>query len=322
MSAYFGCAVQAPWKRAYSTLRALPRYIGGYDETIGTSYAQWRGLRGRCGSDGASARSGWLRVGLRTDLRLAETLYARRDVRGLFDAIERRNWPDLKDELGDMLLQVLFYAQMADEAGYFTIEDVVRNLSAKLVRRHPHIFGDAVAHTAADVSRTVGGGQAGGEGRAAAAAGQLPERGGIDHARDARSRAAGEARCEGRLRLAGCGRLVRQAARGDGRASRGGDRGTLVAKGSGRRRARRRIVHGRESCASSADRTGVCGCAGPTANSASASIIWSRRPAESRLFATPRRSSWTACGTPLKRDCRLRLVSPQPELSTSREAGE
>ena len=72
----------------------------------------------------------------------------------VFDAIERLNWPDLKDELGDMLLQVLFYSQMADESGHFTIEDVVRNLSAKLVRRHPHIFGDAVAHTAADVSRT------------------------------------------------------------------------------------------------------------------------------------------------------------------------
>src|ERR1700690_2592584 len=58
----------------------------------------------------------------------------------VFDAIERRAWPELKDELGDLLLQVLFYAQMASEAGYFDIADVAANLNAKLVRRHPHIF--------------------------------------------------------------------------------------------------------------------------------------------------------------------------------------
>jgi XTP/dITP diphosphohydrolase/ATP diphosphatase len=58
----------------------------------------------------------------------------------VFDAIERRAWPDLKDELGDLLLQVLFYAQMAAEAGYFDIGDVAANLNAKLIRRHPHIF--------------------------------------------------------------------------------------------------------------------------------------------------------------------------------------
>src|ERR1700722_2050852 len=70
-----------------------------------------------------------------------------------FDAIERRAWPDLKDELGDLFLQVLFYAQMASEAGYFTIQDVASNLNAKLIRRHPHIFGDAVASDSADVLR-------------------------------------------------------------------------------------------------------------------------------------------------------------------------
>jgi ATP diphosphatase len=71
----------------------------------------------------------------------------------VFDAIERRAWPDLKDELGDLLLQVLFYAQMASEAGYFTIQDVASNLNAKLIRRHPHIFGDVVASDSADVLR-------------------------------------------------------------------------------------------------------------------------------------------------------------------------
>ena len=63
----------------------------------------------------------------------------------VFDAIERRAWPDLKDELGDLLLQVLFYAQMAAEAGYFDLREVAENLSAKLIRRHPHVFGDTVA---------------------------------------------------------------------------------------------------------------------------------------------------------------------------------
>jgi nucleoside triphosphate diphosphatase len=71
----------------------------------------------------------------------------------VFDAIERRAWPDLKDELGDLLLQVLFYAQMASEAGYFNLQDVASNLNAKLIRRHPHIFGDVVASDSADVLR-------------------------------------------------------------------------------------------------------------------------------------------------------------------------
>jgi ATP diphosphatase len=72
----------------------------------------------------------------------------------VFDAIDRKAWPELKDELGDLLLQVLFYAQMAEEAGYFSIEDVAANLNAKLIRRHPHIFGDASAETPEDVKRT------------------------------------------------------------------------------------------------------------------------------------------------------------------------
>jgi len=71
----------------------------------------------------------------------------------VFDAIERRAWPDLKDELGDLLLQVLFYAQMAAEAGYFDIHDVARNLNAKLIRRHPHIFATAQATDADAVLR-------------------------------------------------------------------------------------------------------------------------------------------------------------------------
>lgn len=71
----------------------------------------------------------------------------------VFDAIERRDWPALKDELGDLLLQVLFYAEMASEAGYFTLEDVANNLSEKLIRRHPHVFGDVQAEDANAVLR-------------------------------------------------------------------------------------------------------------------------------------------------------------------------
>jgi ATP diphosphatase len=71
----------------------------------------------------------------------------------VFDAIERRAWSDLKDELGDLLLQVLFYAQMASEAGYFTLQEVAANLNAKLIRRHPHIFAGAQVADSTDVLR-------------------------------------------------------------------------------------------------------------------------------------------------------------------------
>jgi len=66
--------------------------------------------------------------------------YTLEETYEVFDAIERRAWPDLRDELGDLLLQVLFYSQMAKEAGYFDIGDVAENLNAKLIRRHPHVF--------------------------------------------------------------------------------------------------------------------------------------------------------------------------------------
>jgi len=58
------------------------------------------------------------------------------------DAIEKEDWPALKGELGDLLLQVVYHAQMADEAGHFTFADVARTVSDKMVARHPHVFGD------------------------------------------------------------------------------------------------------------------------------------------------------------------------------------
>jgi len=69
------------------------------------------------------------------------------------DAIERGDLEDLKDELGDLLLQVVFHAQMAEEAGHFAFGDVVEAITAKMIRRHPHIFGDLDVADAAAVKR-------------------------------------------------------------------------------------------------------------------------------------------------------------------------
>jgi ATP diphosphatase len=67
------------------------------------------------------------------------------------DAIERGDFDDLKDELGDLLLQVVFHAQMADEEHRFAFGDVVEAITTKLIRRHPHVFGDVDARDAAAV---------------------------------------------------------------------------------------------------------------------------------------------------------------------------
>jgi ATP diphosphatase len=64
------------------------------------------------------------------------------------DAIRRKDWDGLRDELGDLLLQVVFHAQMAREAGRFDFDDVVRAICDKLERRHPHVFGDATIESA------------------------------------------------------------------------------------------------------------------------------------------------------------------------------
>lgn len=65
------------------------------------------------------------------------------------DAIERNDLADLKGELGDLLLQVVFHAQMASEQGAFTLDDVVAAICDKMIRRHPHVFGDAEAKAGA-----------------------------------------------------------------------------------------------------------------------------------------------------------------------------
>lgn len=64
------------------------------------------------------------------------------------DAIEREDFDDLREELGDLLLQPIYHAQMASEAGYFDIGDVIQAITEKLIRRHPHVFGEEAARNA------------------------------------------------------------------------------------------------------------------------------------------------------------------------------
>jgi MazG family protein len=71
----------------------------------------------------------------------------------VMDAIDRRDWKELSAELGDLLLQAVFFSQMAAEEGLFTVEDALRAINEKLIRRHPHVFGDEDAQTAGDVLR-------------------------------------------------------------------------------------------------------------------------------------------------------------------------
>jgi MazG family protein len=89
--------------------------------------------------------------------------YTLEEAYEVFDAIERRDWPHLAEELGDLLLQVLFYAEMAANEGHFTIVEVLDQLNRKLVRRHPHVFGEEASKAAgnrADVNAEVEGSSA------------------------------------------------------------------------------------------------------------------------------------------------------------------
>ena len=70
----------------------------------------------------------------------------------LADAITRNNWQDLKEELGDLLLHLVFYSKIASEQQHFTFDDVIETLCNKLVERHPHIYDSTVANTAEEVA--------------------------------------------------------------------------------------------------------------------------------------------------------------------------
>ena len=79
--------------------------------------------------------------------------YTLEEAYEVLEAIDRRDFEELRGELGDLLLQVLFYAQMAGEEGRFSIDDVLDRLCDKLVGRHPHVFGNVKAETSAEVLR-------------------------------------------------------------------------------------------------------------------------------------------------------------------------
>ena len=79
--------------------------------------------------------------------------YTLEEAYEVLETIDNRDWDELRGELGDLLLQVLFYSQMAQEKSRFSIDDVLERLSTKLVNRHPHVFGDVTAETSADVVR-------------------------------------------------------------------------------------------------------------------------------------------------------------------------
>jgi nucleoside triphosphate diphosphatase len=86
--------------------------------------------------------------------------YTLEETYEVFDAIERRDFAHLAEELGDLLLQVLFYAEMAANEGHFTIADVLDHLNKKLIRRHPHVFGEEASRVAgnrAEVDAAVDG---------------------------------------------------------------------------------------------------------------------------------------------------------------------
>jgi MazG family protein len=79
--------------------------------------------------------------------------YTLEETYEVLEAIDNRDWPELAGELGDLLLQVLFYAEIAKEQSSFSIDDVLDRLSTKLINRHPHVFGDVKADTSAEVKR-------------------------------------------------------------------------------------------------------------------------------------------------------------------------
>jgi MazG family protein len=79
--------------------------------------------------------------------------YTLEETYEVLEAIDNRDWNELPGELGDLLLQVLFYSEMAKQEGTFSIDDVLDRLSNKLVDRHPHVFGDVKAETATEVKR-------------------------------------------------------------------------------------------------------------------------------------------------------------------------
>src|SRR5262252_5874489 len=80
--------------------------------------------------------------------------YTLEETYEVLEAIDNRDWQELPGELGDLLLQVLFYAEMAQEESRFSIDDVLDALNNKLINRHPHVFGAVEARDAAQVLKS------------------------------------------------------------------------------------------------------------------------------------------------------------------------
>ena len=77
--------------------------------------------------------------------------YMREETEEAAQAVANKDWDNLKEELGDCLLQIVFHAEMARLEGHFTLADVIKGINAKMVRRHPHIFGDKKAENPEEV---------------------------------------------------------------------------------------------------------------------------------------------------------------------------
>ena len=152
----------------------------------------------------------------------------------VYDALEAGATPELAGELGDLLLQVVLHAQLAAEAGVFDLADVQAAIATKIVRRHPHVFGEAEARTASDVNRQWERIKATERADAAGSADESDDAAAsavaVKGALDGIGLAAGAggqpgdagARRQPRLRLAVDRRRPRQGDRGDRRAARGG----------------------------------------------------------------------------------------------------
>ena len=233
------------------------------------------------------------------------------------DAIERGDTEDLREELGDLLLQVVFHARMAEEAGLFDFGGVVEAITAKLIRRHPHVFGDARELDTEAVKALWGAHQGRREARArrGAAIGRRARRSAVGRARRrsavsaravARAQASGEGR-QGRVRLGRRSRGRRQAARG-GRRGRSGNRRALGGKAVGR--GRRPPVRRGEPRPSSPTSTRRRRCAARTPSSSAGSPISnSASPRAGASRKAPISTRWRRCGSK-PRDSSARPADP------------
>jgi MazG family protein len=80
--------------------------------------------------------------------------YLREEAGEAARAVRKKDWDNLREELGDVLLQVVFHSALAERAGRFKLADVIRTVNAKMVRRHPHVFGGAKLDTPAQVLKS------------------------------------------------------------------------------------------------------------------------------------------------------------------------